>query len=65
MRVVHILAYGPPEALIAGEAPLPVVEPWQVLIRVAAIGVNPADYKWRAGMFQVAPGQAWKEGKLD
>ncbi len=43
--------HGGPEVLYPGDAEKPVPAADQVLIRVMAVGVNPADWKWRAGMF--------------
>lgn len=51
MRVVAICAYGGPEALQPMEMPAPVPATGETLVRVRAAGVNPADGKWRAGMF--------------
>jgi NADPH:quinone reductase-like Zn-dependent oxidoreductase len=51
MKAVLIDAYGGPEKLRIGECEKPVPGEGEILIRVAAVGVNPADGKWRAGMF--------------
>lgn len=51
MKAVMFDAYGGPEKLRIGEIEKPVPGDGQVLVRVAAAGVNPADGKWRAGMF--------------
>lgn len=50
MRAVMIDRYGDPEVLYVGEAPKPVPEPGDVLIRVAYSSINPADWKIRRGM---------------
>ena len=56
MRVVQFAQYGGPEVLRIAEADAPATEPGAVRIRVAAAAVNPADVKWRAGMFrEIAP----------
>src|ERR1700739_2518699 len=52
MQTVQISAYGGPEVLELVEAPPPEPGPDQARIRVAAVAVNPADPKWRQGMFQ-------------
>lgn len=52
MRAVQFDDYGPPEVLHLAETERPQPKPGQVLIEVQAIGVNPADHKWRAGMFR-------------
>lgn len=43
--------YGGTEVLCLEERPVPVMGPGEALVRVCAIGINPADVKWRAGMF--------------
>ncbi|MBV9996120.1 MAG: NADP-dependent oxidoreductase [Caulobacteraceae bacterium] len=52
MRVMQFADYGPPEVLQIAERPTPAPGPGEALIRVAAIGVNPADYKWRSGVIR-------------
>jgi NADPH:quinone reductase-like Zn-dependent oxidoreductase len=52
MKVVQFLEYGPPEVLRVAERLIPDIGPSDVKVRIAAIGVNPADVKWRAGMFK-------------
>lgn len=49
MKAVRIHEYGGPEVLRYEDAPRPVVKPDEVLIRVHAAGVNPVDWKARAG----------------
>jgi NADPH:quinone reductase-like Zn-dependent oxidoreductase len=49
MKAVRIHSYGEPETLVYEEAPRPEPGPGQVLIRVYAAGVNPLDWKIRAG----------------
>ena len=51
MRAVVFDQYGGPEGLHVADVAEPVVGPGQLLIRVTAAAVNPADYMWRAGMF--------------
>jgi NADPH2:quinone reductase len=51
MKAVLINEYGGPEVLSVGDAPIPAPTPQEVLIRVAAVGTNPADWKWRAGWY--------------
>lgn len=50
MWAVQFDTYGPPEVLHLAEMEAPQAGPGQVQLRVAAAGVNPADFKWRAGM---------------
>lgn len=52
MRVMQFEQYGAPEVLRLAEAEVPNPGAGQIQIRVAAIGVNPADFKWRQGMFR-------------
>jgi NADPH:quinone reductase-like Zn-dependent oxidoreductase len=52
MRVVQFAEYGGPEVLKMAEREAPAAEPNQILLRVAAASVNPADFKWRAGLFK-------------
>ena len=49
MRAFGFRRYGPPEVLEALEVPWPEPGPGEVLIRVAAAGVNPADWALRGG----------------
>ena len=51
MKAVMFDAYGGSERLRIGQIEKPVPGKNEVLIRVAAAGTNPADVKWRAGMF--------------
>jgi len=51
MRVIEITAPGGPEVLIPGTRPLPSPGPGEVLIRVAAAGVNRPDAMQRAGLY--------------
>lgn len=54
MRAVRIDAFGGPEVLVPVEVPDPEPGPGQVLIRVAAAGVNRADALTRAGTYHRA-----------
>jgi NADPH:quinone reductase-like Zn-dependent oxidoreductase len=49
MRAVRQHVLGGPEVLVVEEAPKPEPGPTEVLVRVAAAGVNPVDWKTRAG----------------
>lgn len=56
MLAVVINRYGGPDVLEMAEVAKPQAVPGQVLIAVRAAAVNPADGKWRSGMFeQVVP----------
>ena len=52
MKAVRIHKYGGPEVLLFEDAPRPVPGSGEVLIRVHAAGVNPVDWKIRAGYFK-------------
>lgn len=54
MKAVFIDAFGGPEVLKIDDVPVPQVEPEQVLIKVVAAGVNPADWKIRDGYLSAA-----------
>src|SRR3954470_13152255 len=49
MRAVTQHTFGGPEVLRVAEVPKPVPLPTEVLVRVHAAGVNPVDWKTRAG----------------
>jgi NADPH:quinone reductase-like Zn-dependent oxidoreductase len=49
MRIVRQHELGGPEVLVVEEAEQPEPGPTEVLVRVAAAGVNPVDWKTRAG----------------
>ena len=50
MKAIVVHEYGGPEVLKFEEYPDPVPSRGEVLVRVAAAGVNPIDYKRRAGL---------------
>jgi len=52
MQAVRLHDYGGPEVLVAEQVPVPRPQSDQVLIRLVAAGVNPADAKMRAGYFK-------------
>jgi NADPH2:quinone reductase len=52
VKVVQFSAYGGPEVLEVAEVPDPQPSDGEVRLRIRAAAVNPADTKWRAGMFQ-------------
>jgi NADPH2:quinone reductase len=56
MKCVEIPKPGGPEALVLGERPVPIPAPGQVLIRVAAAGVNRPDIIQREGKYPAPPG---------
>jgi NADPH2:quinone reductase len=56
MRAVEITQHGGPEVLKIGTRPVPQPKPGEVLIKVAAAGVNRPDTMQRAGNYPVPPG---------
>lgn len=52
MQAIRFHDYGGPEVLVLDQVPCPEPEAGQVLVRVLAAGVNPADWKMRAGLFK-------------
>jgi NADPH:quinone reductase-like Zn-dependent oxidoreductase len=52
MHAIHAHEYGGPEVLEYEETQRPQPDADQVLIRLKAAGVNPADWKMRAGMYK-------------
>jgi NADPH2:quinone reductase len=56
MKAVEISAYGKPDVLRLGERPDPVAGAGELLIRVAASGVNRPDVLQRTGNYPVPPG---------
>lgn len=50
MQVIRAHDYGGPEVLQLEQAPIPQPQAGQVLVRIFASGVNPADWKFRAGL---------------
>lgn len=56
MKAVEITSYGAPDVLRLGERPDPVAGAGEVLIRVAASGVNRPDVLQRTGNYPVPPG---------
>jgi len=56
MTAVEIREPGPPQVLRAVERPVPQVGPGEVLIRIAAAGVNRPDVMQRKGIYPPPPG---------
>ena len=51
MKAIRVHGYGDPDVLVFDDAPLPSPGEGEVLVRVCAAGVNPVDWKLRAGYF--------------
>jgi len=56
MHAVEISQYGAPEVLVPCERPIPEAKAGEVLVRVAAAGVNRPDVLQRTGNYPVPPG---------
>ena len=56
MQVVEISSFGGPDVLRVAERPMPVAGAGEVLVRVAASGVNRPDVLQRTGSYPVPPG---------
>ena len=52
MQAIQVQDYGGPEVLALKQAPRPEPNADQVLIRLKAAGVNPADWKYQAGYYK-------------
>ncbi|MBI1943434.1 MAG: NAD(P)H-quinone oxidoreductase [Betaproteobacteria bacterium] len=56
MRCIEIARPGGPEVLTPAERPLPAPKPGEILVKVAAAGVNRPDVLQRMGSYPVPPG---------
>jgi NADPH:quinone reductase-like Zn-dependent oxidoreductase len=56
MKVIRFHDFGGPEVLVLDEVPRPEPAAGQVLVRVLTAGVNPADWKRRAGLYKAYGG---------
>jgi NADPH:quinone reductase len=56
MRAIEITAFGAPEVLREATRPDPVARPGELLIRVAASGINRPDVLQRKGLYPMPPG---------
>lgn len=54
MKAIRVHEFGPPGQLICDEIEEPLAGPGEIVIAVAAAGVNPADYKFRSGLLAAA-----------
>lgn len=53
MKAAYIVKPGPPESIIYGDLPTPVLHGAQVLVKVGAVAVNPVDTYIRSGMIKM------------
>lgn len=56
MRVIEITRPGTPDVLAVGHRPVPIPKAGEILIKVAAAGVNRPDIGQRRGLYPVPPG---------
>jgi NADPH2:quinone reductase len=63
MRAALVEDFGPPKSLVTGELPDPVAGEGEVLIEVAAAGVNFPDILVVAGSYQILPERPFSPGK--
>ncbi|MEY2861776.1 MAG: hypothetical protein RL392_2234, partial [Pseudomonadota bacterium] len=56
MKVIEITSFGGPDVLRLAERPMPVAGVGEVLIRVAASGINRPDVLQRSGAYPPPPG---------
>jgi NADPH:quinone reductase-like Zn-dependent oxidoreductase len=47
MKAIRIHSRGGPETLVYEDAPIPALQPGDVLVRVHAAGISPAEFTWR------------------
>lgn len=55
MKAIQIHEFGGPEVLVYEDAPMPVLKPGEVLVRVHAVGINPPDWYLREGLKMLPP----------
>ncbi|MFF2486191.1 NADP-dependent oxidoreductase [Microbacterium sp. NPDC058062] len=60
MRAVQFRQHGDPSVLEIREIPTPTLEPDHVRVRVAAVALNPFDYKVRRGYIHTDPPTTWQ-----
>ena len=56
MTYIKLTGYGPPESLVPGRCPIPMPREGELLIKVAASGVNRPDVLQRTGNYAPPPG---------
>lgn len=62
MQAIIYRQYGGPEVLETAQLPVPAVGNGQVLVRVAAVGLNPKDVAIRSGTLRLISGRTFPKG---
>ncbi|GAB6025151.1 hypothetical protein CHUAL_010574 [Chamberlinius hualienensis] len=62
MRAVRVNSFGGPEVLKVDSIPIPTIQDNQVLIKIAATGINPVDTYIRSGIHAVKPNLPFTPG---
>ncbi|HEY5973592.1 MAG TPA: alcohol dehydrogenase catalytic domain-containing protein, partial [Geobacteraceae bacterium] len=52
MKAIRVHEFGPPEVMRYEDVPDPLPGPGQVVVELAAVGVNPVDTYIRSGLYQ-------------
>ena len=55
MKAIRLHTFGGPEVLRYEDAPMPALQPGEVLVRVHAVGINPPDWYLREGYRMLPP----------
>lgn len=63
MKAIQVTAFGEPDVLRLADIDIPIPAMDEILIKVAAIGVNPVDTYIRAGTYPVLPELPYTPGK--
>jgi len=62
LKAIRVREFGPPEVMRIEEIRAPHPGPGQVVLRIKAAGVNPADTYMRSGMYARKPNLPWTPG---
>ena len=62
MKAIRVRAFGGPEVLEICDVPVPQPGPGQVVVRLAAAGVNPVETYIRSGAYAKLPALPWTPG---
>jgi NADPH:quinone reductase-like Zn-dependent oxidoreductase len=55
MKAIRLYEFGGPEVLRYEDVPIPELKAGEVLVRVHAVGINPADWYLRTGINSFLP----------